>query len=88
MDYPLWTGFVHLGAGIACGMTGMAAGYAIGHVGDAVSYLYESCCVLEANSNTSVSELTSTSQKYSLQWCSFSFSQKYWVFMGRFFVPF
>ncbi|PVF95007.1 V-type ATPase [Serendipita vermifera] len=44
LDYPLWTGFVHLGAGIACGMTGMAAGYAIGHVGDACvrAYLHES----------------------------------------------
>lgn len=42
-DYPLYTGFVHMGAGIACGMTGMAAGYAIGCVGDAVcssSYLH------------------------------------------------
>ncbi|KAG8755808.1 v-type proton ATPase 16 kDa proteolipid subunit 2 [Serendipita sp. 396] len=42
--YPLFTGFVHLGAGLACGMTGMAAGYAIGHVGDACvrAYLHES----------------------------------------------
>ncbi len=37
LEYPLYKGFVHLGAGFACGMTGMAAGYAIGHVGDAVS---------------------------------------------------
>ncbi|CCA73523.1 probable V-type ATPase subunit C` (VMA-11) [Serendipita indica DSM 11827] len=42
-EYPLYTGFVHMGAGIACGMTGMAAGYAIGHVGDACvrAYLQE-----------------------------------------------
>lgn len=40
VDYPLYKGFVHLGAGVACGMTGMAAGYAIGHVGDAVSSRY------------------------------------------------
>ena len=35
-DYSLFAGFVHLGAGIACGATGLAAGYAIGHIGDAV----------------------------------------------------
>ncbi|KAF7288570.1 V-type proton ATPase proteolipid subunit [Mycena chlorophos] len=33
-NYPLFSGFVHLGAGLACGITGMAAGYAIGLVGD------------------------------------------------------
>lgn len=27
---------MHLGAGLACGFTGLAAGYAIGYVGDAV----------------------------------------------------
>ena len=36
-DYSLFAGFVHLGAGLACGSTGMAAGYAIGVVGDSVS---------------------------------------------------
>ena len=35
-DYPLYSGFVHLGAGLACGVTGMAAGYAVGIVGDSV----------------------------------------------------
>jgi len=34
-DYPLFSGFVHLGAGLACGITGLAAGYAVGLVGDA-----------------------------------------------------
>jgi len=34
-NYPLFSGFVHLGAGLACGITGMAAGYAVGLVGDA-----------------------------------------------------
>jgi len=33
-NYSLFAGFVHLGAGLACGITGMAAGYAIGIVGD------------------------------------------------------
>ncbi|KAG2362149.1 hypothetical protein BDR07DRAFT_1451313 [Suillus spraguei] len=35
--YPLAAGFIHLGAGLSCGMTGIAAGYAIGHVGDSVT---------------------------------------------------
>ena len=36
MDYSLFAGFMHLGAGLSCGFTGLAAGYAIGVVGDAV----------------------------------------------------
>lgn len=33
-EYPLFASFIHLGAGLACGMTGLSAGYAIGIVGD------------------------------------------------------
>ncbi|KAF8208932.1 hypothetical protein K438DRAFT_2012863 [Mycena galopus ATCC 62051] len=42
-NYPLFAGFVHLGAGLACGCTGMAAGYAIGLVGDSCvrAYVHE-----------------------------------------------
>ncbi|KAH7913396.1 ATP synthase subunit C-domain-containing protein [Hygrophoropsis aurantiaca] len=42
-EYPLAAGFVHLGAGISCGMTGIAAGYAIGLVGDSCvrAYVHE-----------------------------------------------
>ncbi|RSH86736.1 v-type proton ATPase 16 kDa proteolipid subunit 2 [Apiotrichum porosum] len=42
--YSLFGGFVHLGAGLTCGLTGLSAGYAIGLVGDACvrAYLYES----------------------------------------------
>ncbi|KAF5369583.1 hypothetical protein D9758_002679 [Tetrapyrgos nigripes] len=39
-DYPLFAGFVHLGAGLACGFTGLTAGYAIGIVGDACVRAY------------------------------------------------
>ncbi|KAL1411542.1 v-type proton ATPase 16 kDa proteolipid subunit 2 [Vanrija albida] len=41
--YSLFQGFIHLAAGLSCGMTGMSAGYAIGVVGDACIrvYLYE-----------------------------------------------
>jgi V-type H+-transporting ATPase proteolipid subunit len=34
-EYKLYTGFVHLGAGLAVGLSGLAAGYAVGIVGDA-----------------------------------------------------
>ena len=33
--YSLFTGFAHLGSGLCCGLSGMAAGMAIGIVGDA-----------------------------------------------------
>ena len=38
-DYTLYAGAMHLGAGLACGITGLAAGYAIGIVGDSVRFL-------------------------------------------------
>jgi len=42
-DYPLFSGFIHLAAGLACGLTGLSAGYAIGIVGDTFvrAYVYE-----------------------------------------------
>ena len=33
--YPLFYGFIHLGAGLSVGLSGLAAGFAIGVVGDA-----------------------------------------------------
>jgi len=43
-EYSLFSGFVHLAAGLSCGMTGMAAGYAVGIVGDSCvrAFVYES----------------------------------------------
>jgi len=43
-NYALYDGFVHLAAGLACGLTGLSAGYAIGIVGDSCvrAYVYES----------------------------------------------
>jgi V-type H+-transporting ATPase 16kDa proteolipid subunit len=32
---PLYTGFIHLGSGLSVGLSGLAAGFAIGIVGDA-----------------------------------------------------
>ncbi|KAF8695241.1 hypothetical protein AX14_001848 [Amanita brunnescens Koide BX004] len=39
-DYSLFAGVVHLSAGLACGLTGLAAGYAIGYVGDSCVRAY------------------------------------------------
>ena len=47
--YPLYSGFVHLGAGLACGSTGLAAGYAIGIIGDSVRLVPEILCGLLLN---------------------------------------
>lgn len=33
--YKLFTGFLHMGAGLSVGLSGLAAGFAIGVVGDA-----------------------------------------------------
>jgi len=43
-EYSLYAGFIHLAAGLSCGLTGLAAGYAIGIVGDSCvrAYVYES----------------------------------------------
>lgn len=37
VSYSLFSGFVHLGAGLSVGLAGLAAGYAIGIVGNAGS---------------------------------------------------
>ena len=36
MEYSLFNGCMHLACGLSVGLTGLAAGYAIGVVGDAV----------------------------------------------------
>eukprot|EP01061_Rhynchopus_euleeides_P042807 TRINITY_DN7467_c0_g1_i1.p2 TRINITY_DN7467_c0_g1~~TRINITY_DN7467_c0_g1_i1.p2 ORF type:complete len:210 (+),score=52.26 TRINITY_DN7467_c0_g1_i1:90-632(+) len=40
-DYPLSKGLVHLGAGLAGGMASLAAGFAIGVVGDSCATAYQ-----------------------------------------------
>ena len=37
MTYSLFNAFLHLACGLSVGLTGLAAGYAIGQVGDTVS---------------------------------------------------
>lgn len=49
-SYSLFAGFMHMGAGLSVGLSGLAAGYAIGIVGDAVR---------QASNNTT-QELTMT----------------------------
>ncbi|KAG9206572.1 v-type proton ATPase 16 kDa proteolipid subunit 2 [Epicoccum nigrum] len=44
-EYSLFAGFMHMGAGLSVGLSGLAAGYAIGIVGDAVR---ASCVVLQS----------------------------------------
>lgn len=39
-SYTLFQGFMHLGAGTAAGMASLAAGYAIGIIGDICCYAY------------------------------------------------
>lgn len=38
--YSLYAGFIHLSAGLCCGLTGLAAGHAIGLIGDACARAY------------------------------------------------
>jgi V-type H+-transporting ATPase proteolipid subunit len=40
--YSLFNGFLHLGCGLSVGLTGLAAGYAIGIVGDSVCIAHSS----------------------------------------------
>jgi len=42
MQYSLFNGFLHLGCGLSVGLTGLAAGYAIGIVGDSVRVAHSS----------------------------------------------
>jgi V-type H+-transporting ATPase proteolipid subunit len=42
MQYSAFNGFLHLGCGLSVGLTGLAAGYAIGIVGDSVRVAYPS----------------------------------------------
>jgi F0F1-type ATP synthase membrane subunit c/vacuolar-type H+-ATPase subunit K len=46
-EYPPFAGYVHLGAGLACGITGMGAGWAVGLVGDSVGSAF--CASSNAN---------------------------------------
>lgn len=68
LDYSLFAGFVHLAAGLSCGMTGCAAGYAVGIVGDAVSRRCIRSKFIMFNEDLSAYELMSTSRRFLLLW--------------------
>ena len=64
-----FSGFMHLGAGMSVGMTGLAAGYAIGIVGDAVR---RSVVWIRLNCRLTyrrVCARTCYNREYSLGWC-------------------
>ena len=64
-----FSGFMHLGAGMSVGLTGLAAGYAIGIVGDAVRrsvvWIRLDCRLTYRR----VCARTCYNREYSLGWC-------------------
>lgn len=82
-EYSLFAGFMHMGAGLSVGLSGLAAGYAIGIVGDAVRANIGDCKRIVAEQNR-VCALSCVSRGFSLAWFSFSSLLKFWVFTGMF----
>jgi len=65
--YSLFTGFMHLACGLSVGLTGLAAGYAIGIVGDMVCSGIARKTV--ATDDSRACGLTCSNQGYSWEWC-------------------
>lgn len=63
--YPLFNSFLHLAAGLSVGLSSLAAGYAIGTVGDAVSIWSRA----GATNKTRVCGHTCSSHGYLSEWC-------------------
>ena len=71
-QYSLFNGFMHLACGLSVGLTGLAAGYAIGIVGDSVRTSRNSepsVKVHDADVTYRVYEHTCNNREYSLAWC-------------------
>jgi ATP synthase proteolipid subunit len=66
--YSLFTGFLHLAAGLSVGLAGLAAGYAIGIVGDKVHWSLPQFSDLQTNTNARVYDLLCSNQEYLLAW--------------------
>ena len=63
---PLYTGFIQLGAGLAVGLAGLAAGYVLPTVCILVTYILRSLLALPSVSlGTQVSEAPPNNQDYS-----------------------
>ena len=69
MAYSFHSGFVALGAGLAVGVGGLAAGYAIGIVGDYVRIFETPPQIYNLYSIKSVLEVMPAKLDYSLPWC-------------------
>lgn len=84
--YSLFNGFMHLAAGLSVGLTGLAAGYAIGVVGDTVRLLWNIRKRIDgtlaqalwtraaADTICRAYEHTCNNHESSSAWCSSSFS--------------
>ena len=74
---------MHLAAGLSVGLTGLAAGYAIGIVGDVVGRMSLS----QFNDDTNLSRAfghTCNNQGSLSVWSSYSFLEKFWDSTGKF----
>lgn len=79
-------GFMHLASGMSVGLTGVAAGYTIGVVGDAVRillFVIQLRWSLETNIHPRVFGHTCNNPESMLEWFWFWSSAKSWVFMGK-----
>lgn len=81
-EYSLFAGFMHMGAGLSVGLSGLAAGYAIGIVGDAVRAKTRTISGQTANRHRACA-LSCDNREFSSAWSLFSFSQKFWVSTGK-----
>lgn len=83
-NYSLFEGFMHLACGLSVGLTGLAAGYAIGIVGDMVCrpHNYIPLHVYYLLTLNRAYDHTCNSPGYLLAWSSSSFSERFSVYMG------
>ena len=74
-------GFMHLAAGLSVGLTGLAAGYAIGVVGDTVRFFLSGQTGAAADFIREY-DLTCCNHEFLSVWSSFSFSERFWGSTG------
>jgi F0F1-type ATP synthase membrane subunit c/vacuolar-type H+-ATPase subunit K len=66
--YPLFNAFLHLAAGLSVGLAGLAAGYAIGIVGDMVCCIGRMSKASVLNHSARGSDHLCNSREYLLAW--------------------
>lgn len=84
-NYSLYNGIMHMAAGLSVGLPGLAAGYAIGIVGDVVRTM-DSQLNSKTNPNRACAP-TCASRGSLSAWSSSSFSQKCLDFTGEMLRP-